>query len=220
MGVVVTDNGPGDIEPLLGAIVFSGSVPGGFTVNVTTGISKPIIGGVNNFAELDLNSVNVQTAGPGTLRITLEDTGYTGGPDGPLNLVALLGGVLVAPPGSTVTFQSWVNPLDLVPALGPDTFPVAALPALGAIPAGSVAAFGGSGITFGPGAYSAAATVDFTKAGPYALFSQTTVVFTGPGTVSYDENQQVVPVPAGLVLALTGLPVLGLGYWWRRLRKA
>src|SRR5262245_784519 len=57
-GVVLTDNGAGDINGLNGAITFSGSI-GGFVVNVTTGLSQPIIGGTNNYAELDLNSVNV-----------------------------------------------------------------------------------------------------------------------------------------------------------------
>src|SRR5262245_17805634 len=70
-GVVITDNGVGDINPLAGAVTYSGSI-NGFLVNVTTGISKPLIGGVNNYAELDLNSVNVQFTGAGKLRITLE----------------------------------------------------------------------------------------------------------------------------------------------------
>lgn len=55
-----------------GVITFSGAV-GNFLVNVTTGISKPLIGP----AELDLNSINVSGAA-GTLLVTISDTDFTG----------------------------------------------------------------------------------------------------------------------------------------------
>jgi hypothetical protein len=71
------------MSPLAGVILYSGAI-NGFIFSVTTGISQPLIGGVNNYAELDLNSVNVQVASAGTLRITLEDSGYTFGPNGEL----------------------------------------------------------------------------------------------------------------------------------------
>jgi hypothetical protein len=55
-----------------GAVSYSGSV-GSFIVNVTTGISKPLVGpGI-----IDLNSLNV-SGGAGTLSIGLTDTGFTG----------------------------------------------------------------------------------------------------------------------------------------------
>jgi hypothetical protein len=152
----------------------------------------------------------VQSVGPGTLRITLEDTGYTGGADGSLLLMALLGGTLTAPAGSTISVQSWVNPGDLVPALGPVTFPPAPLAPIGPIPPGSVPAFGALPITFGPGAFAATGFARFTKSGPYSLFAQATVAFTGPGIVSFDEDQQVVPLPASLALLVAGLGLLGL----------
>src|ERR1700693_1615800 len=80
IGAVITDNGVGDLNPLLGALMFSGSV-GFSTVNVTTGLSKPLIGGGSiDLGQLDLNSVNFTMSGPGTLRLTLEDDGYTAGP--------------------------------------------------------------------------------------------------------------------------------------------
>jgi len=103
-GVVITDNGAGDTSASSGVITFNGSV-GSFIVNVTTGLSKPLIGGTNNYAELDLNSVNVRVSGPGSLRITLEDGGYTLGPDGPLSVGSLVGGTLNATAGSNVSFQ-------------------------------------------------------------------------------------------------------------------
>jgi hypothetical protein len=212
-GAVITDNGAGDINPLVGVITFSGSVPGGFTVNVTTGLSKPMIGGITNIAEMDLNSVNVQTSGAGTLRITLEDTDFIAGANGTLAFLGGVGGTLSAPAGSTATFNTWVNPANLVPALGPDTSPAAALGAIGGIPAGSIAAFG-SGVTFGPGAFSATGGAPFIKSGSYSLFSQSTLVFTGAGMVSFDLDTRVVPEPSAMILL--GMGLVGLAAWSRR----
>lgn len=72
--VTVVDEGSGDSFAGLGTLAYLGSA-GNFTVNVTTGISKPEIGP----ARLSLNSVNITsgTSG-GTLEIKLTDTDYSG----------------------------------------------------------------------------------------------------------------------------------------------
>lgn len=54
-----------------GTINFSGSV-GNFIINVTTGISKPVIGP----ARIDLNSVNVSSNAAGLFEIRLTDTDF------------------------------------------------------------------------------------------------------------------------------------------------
>jgi len=68
---------------------------------------------------------------------------------------------------------------------------------------------------------SATNVYSFSGSTPYSI---TTQIVTGP----YDANTElslnttdriVVPVPAGLVLVLTGIPALGLGTWFRRRRK-
>jgi hypothetical protein len=219
VGVVITDGGAGDSNPQVGVITLNGSI-GTFTVNVTTGLSKPVIGGVTNFGELHLNSVNVASAA-GTLRITLEDTGYVFGSDGALVALGSVVGNLTGSAGSLVTFNTWVNPLDLVPAFGPDTFPPGPLPTIGAVPSGSLAAFGPAGVSFGPGVYSATGSTPFTKSGPYALFSQATLFFTGSGIAGFGlyTSTQSIPEPASLVLLGSGLIVAGV-WGYRRSRRS
>lgn len=53
-----------------GLIFFNGGV-GSFIVNVTTGVSEPVLGP----GQMDLNSINV-TGAPGSLRISLTNTGF------------------------------------------------------------------------------------------------------------------------------------------------
>lgn len=72
--VTVTDGGAGDANPAAGAVTFVGSV-GNFTINVSTGLTKPAIGSPS-FPDMDLNSVNSSTLG-GTLTISFSETGFT-----------------------------------------------------------------------------------------------------------------------------------------------
>ena len=88
--VTITDNGAGDISPIAGVIVFMDAL-GKWAVNVTTGISKPVIGGIDT-AVMDLNSVNVSSSGPSTLMIELTDTDFSLPPFPEYNLVTSVGG--------------------------------------------------------------------------------------------------------------------------------
>lgn len=71
--VTIVDGGAGDINATVGAVTFSGAL-GVWTVNVSTGITKPVIGSSTS-PQMDLNSVDVST-GAGTLIITFSESGF------------------------------------------------------------------------------------------------------------------------------------------------
>ncbi len=210
--VVVQDNQAGDLNAAVGAITFSGPVGGNFTLNVTTGLTNPVIG--NSFAaHMDLNSVNVSSTSGGSLAITLINDAVTSPTitPTPVGLTSQVGGTLTS--SGSFTFQSWFNPN------------AAAAPTYG--PNGQLLAPGGS-ITpgeLGPytgGPFSGSASSQFMlNQTPYSLFSQAFINFDGQGVVSFNgDTILATPVPGGLTLALCGLPFLGVAYWRRRAKKA
>lgn len=71
----VVDGSPSDINPLTGVITFNGPV-GSWIVNVTTGITKPVLGS-NTAPTMDLSSVNVTSAAGGWLALGVSDTEFS-----------------------------------------------------------------------------------------------------------------------------------------------
>jgi hypothetical protein len=215
LGVVISDT-DGD-----GVIVFTGPITGtGFVINITSGISQPPAPGGAGFAQLNLSSINVNASGPGTLRVALESDGFTGGAPGPLQMDSTVAVSALTVPVVSITAQTWANGANLVPAYGKDVAPPGGLlDPLGPTPPGSVPGFTPPGVTFTtPGGF-ATSSVGFTAGPAYSLFSQATVTFSAAGTVGFTIQQLVVPAPAGLVLAIAGLPVFGVAYLRRRLKK-
>jgi hypothetical protein len=99
--VVVTDNGVGDLNPLPGAVTWSGSL-GNWLLNVTTGVTKPAVGSASS-PEMDLASVNASSLGGGNLQITFAENGFI--PSGVAS--AAIGGTLTH--GGSLTFGTEVN---------------------------------------------------------------------------------------------------------------
>jgi hypothetical protein len=96
--VTVTDGDANDACPLLGCVTYIGDV-GVFTVNVSTGLSDPLLGG-DSFAQMDLNSVNLSTS-TGTLLIEFTDTDFAATGSG--TLVGDVGGTV----GTGGTAEFW-----------------------------------------------------------------------------------------------------------------
>jgi PEP-CTERM motif len=73
----VYDGGVGDASAQAGVVTLLSPLDSLWFVNVTTGLSKPLLGSAS-LPELDLNSVNVSSLpGAGWLDIELTDTGFT-----------------------------------------------------------------------------------------------------------------------------------------------
>ena len=88
--ITVTDGGVGDINGSAGVIVFQGAI-GVFNINVTTGVTKPVLGSPTE-PVLDLNSIAVNGTGPGTLTISFSETDFVStGPS--VNFLTSVGGV-------------------------------------------------------------------------------------------------------------------------------
>ena len=108
--VEVEDGGAGDLLPAVdGAILFAGSV-GVFNVNVSTGLSDPVLG-TPTAPHMDLNSVNNSTAG-GTLIIEFFDEDVEG--SGLTSYSMHIGGTT----SGTVTYQAFADGT-LIDTLGP-----------------------------------------------------------------------------------------------------
>lgn len=73
--VTIADGGVNDANGTVGRISYFGTIDG-FSINLTTGISKPVIG-TAEVAQLDLSSFHISGAAAGTLTIRLTDTDYT-----------------------------------------------------------------------------------------------------------------------------------------------
>lgn len=72
--ITISDNGLGDFDPSAGSVVHFGPL-GVFTTNITTGITKPILGGPER-PEMDLNSINVSSTSGGTIKIEFSETDF------------------------------------------------------------------------------------------------------------------------------------------------
>jgi hypothetical protein len=175
-----------------GQLTFNGAAGANFTVNVVTSLSKPVLGSATN-PSMDLNFVVVNTTGVlDTITLSASDTDF-----GPLasasNLAMDIGGTLA--PGAQVTYQTFQDTNN--------------------------ANFGNTSaspvLTFLTSPYSGSSLLAADPASAYSL-TQTIAITSGLGATSGNATLTSTPAPAGLVLALSGLPFLSLGAWIRRRR--
>lgn len=210
-GVTLTETGA---NPFPGAVVYVGPIgpaaPGGISAVIGIGTGAPILGGgpPGPFAELSLTSLVLHAERSGFMTFWLEQTDLTSGDGGAL--LSAVSGSLTAPDGSFVTMQTWLNPLNDVPDLGADVLVNGPLSGVGAIPAGSIAGLLPP-LFFGPGAIDASNIVSgLALPGPYSLFSQVVVAFSGAGELNLDLTARVIPEPGTLLLVGIALAAIGL----------
>jgi len=200
--LLISDGGAGDTFNSMGpgvpdgVIVFSGTW-GAYNIQVNTGESKPVLGSAAS-PDVDLSySVNRTKAGAAeTLTIQVSDMDFTTSPE-PLSM--MYGGT--NGPGTTSTNVDGTglnnvnfNTGDASGTIGPK----------------------------GPGAFSGTSsfTIPNNSGNPYSLTVGVTLSNNGSTGISSGDAELLVavPAPAGLVLALTSIPVMGLGAWLRRRR--
>lgn len=211
-GVVITDDGAGDMSGgTLGVISLILTDWNNVGMSFTIGQTKPVVlSDPSVLAEMLLTSVTMNVSGPTTLRLTLEDTGYTGGP-GALNLdTKVYNGSFSAPAGSTMTTRAWVDATsNSVPVLGADQSVSGPLNPIGSNPGISTAP-----LTFTTETFTGEASAAFdATVNPYSMFTQIDINFTGVGSLSFDQDSTVTldsqalgtPEPASLMLITTGI---------------
>jgi hypothetical protein len=176
-----------------GLTLFTGSYAG-FLVNVTTGISKPLLGSAEA-PHMDLNSVNV-SGGGGSLYIAYTDTDFTGSVS---ELTSLVGGTT----NGSVSFKTYIDNNNGL--FGDAGYTGTLLSDLG---------------SFGVGAFSNEGSTSASVTAPYSLTAFAVINHSsGYKVSSFDleiKSKTSVPEPATLM----GLGIVGAALVTSRRQKA
>lgn len=180
LSTTISDNGFGDMNFLLGAIMYTGSL-GDVAFDLTTALADPLIGSPDT-ALLSLTQLSVTASRDARLTVSVTDTDRTITPS-PANALFTsdIGGVLTG--GGSIQASSYVDLTN--------------------------AAFGTSGpsSSFGPvsGAFSNEQSSSFAYSGPFSLTQVAILNLSAFSVASFDLHSKVTAVPEPGSLALLGL---------------
>ena len=186
--IYCADGAACDTNGAAGAVTYSQAL-GDFVVNVTTGLSKPMLTG-NPLMDLNTVTVNI-SGGPHTLTIAFSDTGYD-----------LYGGRITMDYGGTLS------------GVGASAAHSAYYDA-GNVLFGDATLIGSVG-PYGPGAFSGTVDGGFSPNGPYSV-TEILTLQTGGGLTVFS-GDFAVKVPEPTTLALVALGLLGFAAAFRRRR--
>ena len=82
---IIQDQDVDDMDPQVGVVMYSGSVGATWTLTLSSGLSKPLLGSAA-LPRLDLNTANASSGAGGTLTIEMTDTDFTGNGPGAMSV--------------------------------------------------------------------------------------------------------------------------------------
>lgn len=183
VSVTVADGSPLDSNPAPGVVTYNGALGMNWTMNITTGLSKPDLGSATQ-PWMHLNSVNASSKGAGNLTVMFSDN-YFGPSSGNLN--SKVGGTTQG----SVSFQTYSDASNAL--FGQSSLLTSQGP-------------------FGTGAFANAQSVSFTGGFPFSLTEIATITHTTHGVTSFSDEIRVPDAGVTVVLlgsSLIGLAALG-----------
>jgi hypothetical protein len=211
----LSDNGSG-------VITYTG-MAGDFSIAFTFNSTTP---GADDKGTLSVDNARItnRTSAEHTLTMMVSSQGFTSPAGSALSLVNSISGTVSrgTVEGNLTTYADRGNTLFGTSDLATDTFKYAATTVVGFVDPDLAANLPPPSNTFAGSQDTAGTTTTsgFSTGGTYSITSVGNFDLYGFSSVTFSELSQVhAPAPSGVVLALSGVPVLGLGSWFRARRR-
>jgi hypothetical protein len=181
--ISISDNGAGDLNPATGELTLSTNV-GVWSLSISTGVTKPALGGVTN-PVMDL-VIQASSTGAGSLTYTFSDNNFGSAPG---TLKAAVSGHVISGAPTTVDYSVYGDQGDTVGAL------TTLLTTTGTTPLPVLTS------NSGPLALSS----------QFSLSQVVQLTASGSSAVSMDASLSVIPEPSTTALTFLGLTFLVVG---------